>query len=109
MLKSQCNCDEFFREKLLFYKTYSEILDRYIKPDDIEKQQCLDFQVLASTQRFPQGLVDREKFIDTVDELTDPLLWAFNIIVTAEGKRKLVERLLLGEGILGGERKREYL
>ena len=98
-----------FREKLLFYKTYLETLDGYIKSDEIEKQQCLDFQVLASTQRFPQGLVDREKFIDTVDKLTDPLLWAFNIIVTAEGKRKLVERLLLGEGILGGERKREYL
>ena len=98
-----------FREKLLFYKTYFEILNRSIKPDEIEKQQCLDFQVLASTQCFPQRLVDREKFIDTVNELTDPLLWAFNIIVNAEGKRELVERLLLGEGILGGERKREYL
>ena len=88
-----------FREKLLFYKTYYDALGGFIAYDEREKQKCLDSEVLASTQRLPQDLVDREKFIDTVDELTDPLLWAFNIIVNVEGKRKLVEHILRAESL----------
>ena len=83
-----------FDETLLFYKFYSGILREHIKSDDIEKQQCLDSQVLVSLQCLPQDLIDRNKFIDTVDELTNPLLWAFNITVND------VEQLLLGEKIL---------
>ena len=88
---------QVFNEKLLFYKTYYDALGRYIQSDDGETQKCLDSQVLASTQRFPQDLVDKEKFIDTVDKLIDPLLWAFNIIVNAEGKRELVEHIVKRE------------
>ena len=89
-----------FDEKLLFYKFYFNILRRHIKPDDIEKQQCFDSQVLVSIQCLPQDFVDRKKFINTVDELTDSLLWAFNITVNDVGRKELVEQLLLGEGIL---------
>ena len=89
-----------FDETLLFYKFYSGILRGHIKPDDIEKQQCLDSQVLVSLQCLPQDFIDRNKFIDTVDELTNPLLWAFNITVNDAGRKELVEQLLLGERIL---------
>ena len=89
-----------FDEKLLFYRFYSNILSRSIKTDEIEKQQCFDSQVLVSIQCLPQDLVDRKQFIGTVDQLTDPLLWAFNIIVNDAGRKELVEQLLLGEGIL---------
>ena len=89
-----------FDEKLLFYKLYFNILHKRTRPDDIEKQQCLDSQVLASIQCLPQDLVDRKQFIGTVDQLTDPLLWAFNIIVNDAGRKELVEQLLLGERIL---------
>ena len=94
---------QVFDEKLLFYRSYHVILNRHIKPDDMEKQQCLDSQVLAFAQLFPQELIDREKFIDTVDGLADLLLWAFNIIVNDAGRKELVERILLGERILGEE------
>ena len=90
---------QVFDKKLLFYKTYRDALGGFIASDEREKQKCLDSEVLASTQRLPQDLVDREKFIDTVDELTDPLLWAFNIIVNVEGKRKLVEHILKVESL----------
>lgn len=90
---------QVFDAKLLFYKTYRDALNAYIKSDEKERQRCLDSQVLASVQSLPQDLVDREKFIDAVDELTDPLLWAFNIIVNSEGKRKLVEHILRAESL----------
>ncbi len=93
---------QIFDEKLLFYKTYHDNLDGHIKYDEIEKQRCLDSQVSVSLQRLPQDLVEKRKFTDAVDELTDPLLWAFNILVNTEGKRKLVERLLSRQMILDG-------
>lgn len=89
-----------FDETLLFYTFYSEILRRHIKSDDIEKQQCLDSQVLVSLQCLPQDLIDRNKFTDTVDELTNPLLWAFNITINDIERKELVKQLLLGERIL---------
>lgn len=90
---------QVFDAKLLFYKTYRDALNAYIKSDEKERQRCLDSQVLASVQSLPQDLVDQEKFIDAVDELTDPLLWAFNIIVNSEGKRKLIEHILRAESL----------
>lgn len=91
---------EVFDETLLFYKFYSNILQGHVKSDDIEKQQCFDSEVLASLQCLPQDLIDRNKFIDTVDRLTDPLLWAFNIVVDDAARKELVEQLLLGVRIL---------
>ena len=91
---------EVFDETLLFYKFYSNILHGPVKSDDIEKQQCFDSEVLASLQCLPQDLIDRNKFIDTVDQLTDPLLWAFNIVVDDAARKELVKQLLLGERIL---------
>lgn len=89
-----------FDETLLFYKFYSQILRGQVKSDDIEKQQCLDSQILTSLQCLPQDLIDGSKFIDTVDELTKPLLWAFNITVNNVERKELVKQLLLGERIL---------
>ena len=94
---------EVFDETLLFYKFYSNTLQGRVKSDDIddiEKQQCFDSEVLASLQCLSQDLIDRNKFIDTVDQLTDPLLWAFNIVVDDAARKELVEKLLLGGRIL---------
>ena len=91
---------QVFDETLLFYKFYSGILHRHMTSDDLEKQQCLDSQVLVSLQCLPQDLIDRNNFINTVDQLTNPLLWAFNITVNDAGRKELVEQLLLGERIL---------
>ena len=92
---------QVFDETLLFYKFYSNILNGNLGHDyHLETQKCLDFQVLASLQCLSQDLIDRNKFIDTVDELTNPLLWAFNITVNDAERKKLVEQLLLGERIL---------
>ena len=82
---------QVFDETLLFYKFYSNILhgnlghdyhlEIFSSDNYLETQKCLDSQVLASLQCLLQDLIDRNKFIDTVDELTNRLLWAFNITV----------------------------
>ena len=56
------------------------------KFDSIKRQQCLDSQVLASTQCLPIDLMKKEKFIGIVDQLAGQLPWAFNIDDLTERK-----------------------
>ena len=86
-----------FGEKLGFYNLYNR--PSRVKFDSIKRQQCLDSQVLASTHCFPRDLVEREKFIGVVDQLTGQLLWAFNIDEPAE-RKKFVEHILRDEKII---------
>ena len=88
---------EVFGEKLGFYNLYNRPSRR--KFDLIKRQQCVDTQILVSTQCLPRDLVEREKFIRVVDQLTGQLLWAFNIDEPAE-RKKFVERILRDEKII---------
>ena len=65
----------------------------YIEFDSIKRQKCLDSQVSASTQCVARDLVERERFIEVVDELAGQLLWAFNVDNPTR-RRELVERTL---------------
>ena len=65
----------------------------------MEKQQCTDSEILASTQYLPQDLVKPEKFIEVVDELAGQLLWAFNVD-DPQGRRELVEDILVANRLL---------
>ena len=87
---------EVFGEKLGFYELYNETSLK--KFDSIKRQQCLDSQVLASTQCFPIDLMEREKFIGIVDQLAGQLLWAFNIDNPTE-RKELVKRILERRGL----------
>ena len=84
---------EVFGEKLGFYEKPSRV-----KFNSIKRQQCLDSQVLASTQCLPIDLMKREKFIGIVDRLAGQLLWAFNIDDLTESK-ELVRRVLERRGL----------
>ena len=48
-------------------------------PVYIKQQRSFDSEILASIQCLPHELVKAEKFISVVDELSGPLLWAFNV------------------------------
>ena len=87
---------EVFGEKLGFYELYDK--PSRVKFDSIKRQQCLDSQVLASTQCLPIDLMKREKFIGIVDRLAGQLLWAFNIDDLTESK-ELVRRVLETRGL----------
>ena len=87
---------EVFGEKLGFYELYDKL--SRVKFDSIKRQQCLDSQVLASTQCLPIDLMKREKFIGIVDRLAGQLLWAFNIDDLTESK-ELVRRVLETRGL----------
>ena len=88
---------EVFGEKLGFYNLYNRPSRREF--DLIKRQQCLDSQVLVSTQCLPRDLAEREKFIGVVDQLAGQLLWAFNIDEPAE-RKKFVEHILRDEKII---------
>ena len=60
-----------------------------------EMGQSIDSEVLASTQCLPRDLVEREKFIDVVDELAGQLLWSFDID-DSKATRELVGRFFRG-------------
>ena len=87
---------EVFGEKLRLDGSYNETSRK--KFDSIKRQQCLDSQVLASTQCFPIDLMEREKFIGIVDQLAGQLLWAFNIDNPTE-RKELVGRILEMRGL----------
>ena len=87
---------EVFGKKLGFDGSYNETSLK--KFDSIKRQQCLDSQVLASTQCFPIDLMEREKFIGIVDQLAGQLLWAFNIDNPME-RKELVKRILERRGL----------
>ncbi len=86
-----------FGEKLGFYNLYNRPSRR--KFDLIKRQQCVDSQVLVSTQCLPQDLLGREKFIRVVDQLAGQVLWAFNIDEPAE-RKKFVKHILRDEKII---------
>ena len=68
------------------------------KFDSIKRQECLDSQVLVSTQCLPRDLMEREKFIGVVDQLAGQLLWAFNIDNPTE-RKELVGCILEKRGL----------
>ena len=82
---------EVFGKKLGLDGSYNETSRK--KFDSIKRQECLDSQVLVSTQCLPRDLMEREKFIGIVDQLAGQLLWAFNIDNPTE-KKELVGRIL---------------
>ena len=55
------------------------MLDTNQFPLAIKQQQSFDSEISASIQCLPHELVKAEKFISVVDELSGPLLWAFNV------------------------------
>ena len=61
-------------------------------PEEIQRQESVESEILASTQCRPQDLVKAEKLISVVDELVGPLLWGFNI--DNNRRREKVERIL---------------
>ena len=65
----------------------------------MEKQRSADSEISVSTQYLPQDLVEREKFIEIVDELASSLLWAFNVD-DPQGRRELVEDILILNSLL---------
>ena len=75
-------------EKLGFYGQggSSSIIDFEL----IERQQCLDWQVSASTQCLAQDLIEGEAF-EVVDKLVAQLFWAFNADNPTQ-RRGLLER-----------------
>ena len=91
-----------FDEKLRFYELYNDYSHQggsgHIDVDYIGQQQSSDSEVLASAQRLPRNLAEKEIFIDVVDMLAGQLLWAFNIgdpmRNTATKRRQLIERIL---------------
>ena len=85
-------------EKLM----YDESQSHY----QMEKQQCTDSEILASTQYLPQDLVKPEKFIEVVDELANPLIWAFN--VDDPHSQSMVETILFANKLLEPRPKEEY-
>ena len=88
---------EVFSEKLGFYNLYNR--PSRTEFDLIKRQQCLDSQVLVSTQCLPRDLAEREKFIGVVDQLASQLLWAFDIDEPAE-RKEFVEHILRDEKII---------
>ena len=88
---------EVFSEKLGFYNLYNRHSRREF--DLIKRQQCVDSQILVSTQCLPRDLAEREKFIEVVDQLASQLLWAFDIDEPAE-RKKFVEHILRDEKII---------
>ena len=66
-------------------------------PDDMGKSA--DSEISDSAQYLPRDLVNREKFIEVVDELAGQLLWAFDVD-DPQGRRELVEIILDRTGIL---------
>ena len=82
---------EVFGESLRFYEAQCDNEWRW--------QQSLDSEILASIQCFPQDLVNREKNIDIVDDLTEQILWAFNVDNPAKEK-ELIEDLLEANNLL---------
>ncbi len=82
---------EVFGKKLGLDGSYNET--SYKKFASIKRQQCVDSQILVSTQCLPRDLMEREKFIGIVDRLVGQLLWAFNIDNPTE-RKVLVGRIL---------------
>ena len=60
-------------------------------PDDMG--QSVDPEISVSAQYLPRDLVEREKFIEAVDELAGQLLWAFDVD-DPQGRRKVVVDIL---------------
>ena len=60
-------------------------------PDDMGKSA--DSEISDSAQYLPRDLVEREKFIEAVDELAGQLLWAFDVD-DPQGRRRTVETIL---------------
>ena len=58
--------------------------------ESIERQECLDSQVSASTQCLAQDLME-EEFIEVVDKLVEQLFWAFNVHNSTQ-RRGLLKR-----------------
>ena len=75
-------------------------------PYQIEKQQCTDSEISASTQYLPRDLVNREKFIEAVDELANLLIWAFD--VDDPNSQSMVEDILIANKLLEPRPKEEY-
>lgn len=58
-------------EKFLYYEDrphYSQ-----------QTRECVDSDILASTQCLPPDLIERKKLINLVEELANQLLWAFDV------------------------------
>ena len=58
-----------------------------------ETRECVDSDVLASTQCLPHHLMERKKLINVVTELANQLLWAFDVDEPVMS-RKLVRETL---------------
>jgi hypothetical protein len=69
------------------------VYDRYEYSNQMKQQQSADSEISASTQYLPRDLVEREKFIEAVDELAGQLLWAFDVD-DPQGRRGTVETIL---------------
>ena len=61
--------------------------------EEIGSRRSIDSEISASTQFLPRDLEKEERFIETIDELTGQLLWAFNIDNPTQS-RGLIERIL---------------
>lgn len=61
--------------------------------DQPYSRECVDSDILASTQCLPHDLMKREQLIKAVQELADQLLWAFDVDEPAMS-RKLVRETL---------------
>ena len=75
-------------EKLVFYEQSGS--PSIIEFQSIERQQCLDSQVLASTQCLAHDLIEGEAF-EEIDKLVEQLFWAFNVDNPTQ-RKELLER-----------------
>ncbi len=78
-------------EKLLF----SENQPGYLS----EIQECVDSEIIVTTQCLTWDIAEREKFINVIDSLTQQILWAFNVS-DFDKTRKLVEKILTRNNLL---------
>ena len=77
-------------EKLMYYENQ--------RPE--EMGQSVDSEIPVSAQYLPRDLVEKEKFIEAVDELAGQLLWAFDVD-DPQGRRRRTELILNHSGLLG--------
>ena len=88
-IKIKAQLQQVYMEKLGFYRSGENPSRMEFEP--IKRQQCLDSQVLASTQCLAQDLMEGEEFIEVVDKLVEQLFWAFNVHDSTQ-RRGLLER-----------------
>ena len=87
-IKVTAQVQPVYMERLGFSRTGDGF--SIIELESIERQQCLDSQVSASTQCFAQDLIEGDEF-EVVDKLTEQLFWAFNVHDSTQ-RRGLLER-----------------